>query len=230
MTRNDLPGIGGALYQRCAPPRSAGRTALERFPRANSQSPFAQQLSSAVASTVSSNSCRSQTGSNSGVLRASVRRQDLVTDGPGRQGSVTTPSTPPTSSGASAPSTPDAQTGIRQISTGLFAAFEYPSGMTEIPRAPVPAAPPATTASPAAPPDPVKQFTDALRAAGIDPAPLGLTLSEQPMYYPGGSYLDREITAALPNGTQQRFSANLVQLNPSVAAVELRQLLGTHLT
>ena len=64
-----------------------------------------------------------------------------------------------------------------------------------------------------------------LRKRGFDPASFGFTYSEEPVSYPGGSYLNRQITARV-NGHTEQYDAGLVMKNPEVAAVEILRLMG----
>ena len=64
-----------------------------------------------------------------------------------------------------------------------------------------------------------------LRKRGFDPANFGFTYSEEPVSYPGGSYLNRQISAQV-NGHTEHYDAGLVMKNPEVAAVEILRLMG----
>jgi len=77
---------------------------------------------------------------------------------------------------------------------------------------------------------PSQQAMNALSAAlnkyGIDSSGLGLSYSEQQVMGPTGSYTNKLITANLPNGKTQQFSADLVLLNANVTAAEISSLMG----
>lgn len=64
-----------------------------------------------------------------------------------------------------------------------------------------------------------------LRKRGFDPASFGFSFSEEPVAYPGGSYVNRQITAHV-NGHIEQYDAGLVMRNPEVAAVEILRLMG----
>ena len=73
--------------------------------------------------------------------------------------------------------------------------------------------------------DAIAMLSANLRQRGFDPANFSFSYSEQPVYYPGGSYMNRQITAQV-NGQIENYDAGLVMKNPEVAAVEMLRLLG----
>ena len=73
--------------------------------------------------------------------------------------------------------------------------------------------------------DSLAALSKALRAKGIEPAGLGFQYSEQEVYYPGGSYTNKLITANL-NGQAEGFGAALVLKNPELAASEVIRFLS----
>jgi hypothetical protein len=77
---------------------------------------------------------------------------------------------------------------------------------------------------------PSQQAINALSAIltsyGVDPSSLGLTYSEQGVDGPTGSWTNKMITANFPSGKSQDYSAELTLRNPTVAAVEIMEMLG----
>jgi hypothetical protein len=100
------------------------------------------------------------------------------------------------------------------------------------PAAATPSAPPASAATAPAdedPPttDPVAALRTALKKVGIEPGSINFTYAEELIGYPGGSYMNKQITATFQNGKSEHFDANLTLKNPRVAAGEIARLLGT---
>ena len=61
---------------------------------------------------------------------------------------------------------------------------------------------------------------------GIDPASFQFSYSEQTVTYPGGSYVNRLISAKV-NGQTENYDAALVLKSPQVAAVEMLRLFSS---
>ncbi len=61
---------------------------------------------------------------------------------------------------------------------------------------------------------------------GIDPASFQFSYSEQTITYPGGSYVNRLISAKV-NGQTENYDAGLVLKSPQVAAVEMLRLFSS---
>ena len=73
--------------------------------------------------------------------------------------------------------------------------------------------------------DGLNQLVAALRAAGIDPNSLNMVAHDDPVYFPGTSWTNTEITLTA-NGHTENFGANLIVLNPNVAVTEIKHLLA----
>ena len=73
--------------------------------------------------------------------------------------------------------------------------------------------------------DAISLLSAKLRERGFDPANYGMRYSEEAVYYPGGSYTNRQITANV-NGRTESFDAGLVMRNPEVAAIEMLRATG----
>ncbi len=65
-----------------------------------------------------------------------------------------------------------------------------------------------------------------LAKRGIDPASFQFSYSEQTVTYPGGSYVNRLISAKV-NGQTENYDAGLVLKSPQVAAVEMLRLFSS---
>lgn len=98
-----------------------------------------------------------------------------------------------------------------------------PSPETKVPDQPKAADGPALTGNISL--DAIALVSANLRKRGFDPANFGFSYSEDPVSYPGGSYLNRQITAHV-NGHVEQYDAGLVMKNPEVAAVEILRLMG----
>ncbi len=61
---------------------------------------------------------------------------------------------------------------------------------------------------------------------GIDPASFQFSYSEQTVTYPGGSYVNKLISAKM-NGQTENYDAGLVLKSPQVAAVEMLRLFSS---
>ena len=72
----------------------------------------------------------------------------------------------------------------------------------------------------------INAVSEILSGYGVNPASLGLSYSEQVVAGPGGAYTNNSITAHLPSGKSQDFSAELTFKNPKVTAVEILAMLG----
>lgn len=72
--------------------------------------------------------------------------------------------------------------------------------------------------------DAISLLSADLLKRGIDPASLGFTYSEQTVGYPGGSYVNRLITARV-NGQTENYNAELVLKNPQIATTEILRLM-----
>ena len=72
----------------------------------------------------------------------------------------------------------------------------------------------------------INALSEILSGYGVNPASLGLSYSEQVVAGPGGAYTNNSITAHLPSGKSQDFSAELTFKNPKVTAVEILAMLG----
>lgn len=69
----------------------------------------------------------------------------------------------------------------------------------------------------------VKSLQDALSAAGINTSGLGLAAHEDVVSYPGGSYINRYISV---NGRGEGLMTDLVAINPQVAVLDVKRMLG----
>lgn len=133
-------------------------------------------------------------------------------------GVVSTPAAPP----PPAPATPRPATPSAAAPAAPAAPATPASGTGKV------SATPAAGDTPPTPSDPVSLLSAALTQAGIDPGTLNLSYSEQVVGYPGGSYVDRQITAHFPNGKTERYDAGLVAKNPVVAVNEIGMMLQSH--
>jgi len=99
---------------------------------------------------------------------------------------------------------------------------------------PVPAPAPVVHHPVAATPPPVqtadnpaglRRLTETLNALGMSTSGLQVHYEEQPVYYPGGSYTNRDIVVS--NGTKtERFSHDLTLRNPLITAAEIQRYFG----
>jgi hypothetical protein len=71
----------------------------------------------------------------------------------------------------------------------------------------------------------VKSLQDALAAAGINTAGLGLAAHEDVVTYPGGSYINRYISVNT-NGHVAGLMTDLVSINPKIAVLDIKRMLG----
>lgn len=65
----------------------------------------------------------------------------------------------------------------------------------------------------------------ALLAAGHDPDKFGLTYQEHEVSYPGGSYLDRTITANFSDGYTESYGADLTEASPNGTVLSIEHTL-----
>ncbi len=71
----------------------------------------------------------------------------------------------------------------------------------------------------------VKSLKDALTAAGVSFDGLGLAAHQDVVTYPGGSYVNRYISVNT-NGHEEGLMTDLVAMNPNVAVVDIKNMLG----
>ncbi len=71
----------------------------------------------------------------------------------------------------------------------------------------------------------VQSLKDALTAAGIDYSNLGLAAHQNIETYPGGAYLNRYISVNT-HDHQEGLMTDLVAINPNVAVVDIKRMLG----
>lgn len=65
----------------------------------------------------------------------------------------------------------------------------------------------------------------ALKSAGHDPDKFNLTYQEQQVWYPDGSYIDRNITATFSDGYQETYGADLTAASPNAAVLSIEHTL-----
>ena len=65
----------------------------------------------------------------------------------------------------------------------------------------------------------------ALVAAGHDPDKFNLIYKEQEVYFPGGNYVDRGITATFDNGYQETYGADLTAASPNGTVLSIEHTL-----
>ena len=71
----------------------------------------------------------------------------------------------------------------------------------------------------------MKKLLDTLTALGMSTAGLNISYSEEAVGYPGGSYMNRQISVTSGGKTEQ-FSAELTERNPLVTAYEMQRYFG----
>ena len=71
----------------------------------------------------------------------------------------------------------------------------------------------------------MKKLLDTLAALGMSTAGLNISYSEAAVGYPGGSYMNRQISVTSGGKTEQ-FSAELTERNPLVTAYEMQRYFG----
>lgn len=69
------------------------------------------------------------------------------------------------------------------------------------------------------------RLASAMASLGMNAAGLDMKYSEELVWYPGGSYVNRLITVTSGSRTE-RFSADLTARNPLVTAYEIQKYLG----
>jgi hypothetical protein len=73
--------------------------------------------------------------------------------------------------------------------------------------------------------DPVAVLKDALQRAGISTEGT-FQVVEQTVFFPAGSYVDKQIVADFGGGKKENFNVDLVMKNPAVAAADVKRLLA----
>jgi hypothetical protein len=127
--------------------------------------------------------------------------------------------------GAARPSTAASPVPITPFNQG---AFSTPARTAAAPVAqPAPAASetpenPAVTTAAAV----VDVVRAALRKANIEPSGLNLYYEEIPVYYPGGSYVNRFVTLELAGGRKQSHDVGLMLKNPWLTAFEIGRFMS----
>jgi hypothetical protein len=71
----------------------------------------------------------------------------------------------------------------------------------------------------------LQSLKDALAAAGINTDGLGLATHQDVVSYPGGSYINRYISVET-NGHEEGLMTDLVGINPNVAVLDIKHMLG----
>lgn len=71
----------------------------------------------------------------------------------------------------------------------------------------------------------LQSLEDALAAAGITVDGLGLATHQDVVTSPGGSYINRYISVQT-NGHEEGLMTDLVALNPNVAVIDVKRMLG----
>lgn len=110
------------------------------------------------------------------------------------------------------------------------------SSSTPVTPAPSTSAPPATAATPPAIIDTkpaqlqgdaaiLQSLKNALGLAGVDFSSLGLEAHNDIVTYPGGAYLNSYISVTA-NGHTEGLMTNLVGINPNVAVLDIKHMLG----
>jgi hypothetical protein len=108
------------------------------------------------------------------------------------------------------------------LSSGRGKTRSAAAGSTAAPEAVVVRQDSATGQNPAA--SAMTVLEAAMRRHGMNPGVYNLSYSEQVVAYPGGSYVNKLITADFGNGKSEQYMADLVLRNPDVAAVEMQRL------
>jgi hypothetical protein len=72
----------------------------------------------------------------------------------------------------------------------------------------------------------VQSLKDALTAAGVNFQGLGLAAHQDVVTYPGGTYTNRYISVST-NGHEEGLMTDLVAMNPNVAVLDIKHMLGT---
>ena len=67
---------------------------------------------------------------------------------------------------------------------------------------------------------------DTLKAEGIDPSTVHLSVYEETAWYPGGNWVDRYLRAETPDGRRIDFSARLSERSPQVSVTDIRHMLN----
>jgi len=83
----------------------------------------------------------------------------------------------------------------------------------------------AVTAPPAPSGAGMQKLLDTLSALGMSTTGLNISYSEEAVGYPGGSYMNRQISVTSGGRTEQ-FSAELTERNPLVTAYEMQRYFG----
>ncbi len=73
---------------------------------------------------------------------------------------------------------------------------------------------------------PLDVLGEALRAVGIDPEALHLSESTDTVSYPGGTYTNHLIAANFGDGSQERYSVDLMLRNPRLTVLEIARQMG----
>jgi hypothetical protein len=67
---------------------------------------------------------------------------------------------------------------------------------------------------------------EALRKANIEPSGLNLYYEELPVFYPGGSYVNKFITCELSATRKESYDVNLMMKNPWLTAFEIGRFMS----
>ncbi len=74
-------------------------------------------------------------------------------------------------------------------------------------------------------PEVIARLRMALQAAGYDPEKFNLVYQEQQVFFPGGNYVDRGITATFDNGYQETYGADLTMESPYATVLSIEHTL-----
>ena len=74
-------------------------------------------------------------------------------------------------------------------------------------------------------PEVIARLREALQAAGYDPDKFNLVYREQEVFFPGGNYVDRGITATFENGYQETYGADLTMESPYATVLSIEHTL-----
>jgi len=75
----------------------------------------------------------------------------------------------------------------------------------------------------------VEKLLETMKALGMSTSGLSITYSEEAVGYPGGSYMNKQITVS-SGGLTEQFSADLTEKSPMVTAYELQRYFGVQPT
>ncbi len=74
-------------------------------------------------------------------------------------------------------------------------------------------------------PEVLTRLKAALEAAGHDPADYNLVYEDQTVWYPGGNYQNRIITATFADGYQESYGADLTEESPNATVMSIEHTL-----